>query len=274
MNCDNIGPIGLCSWSVENDLNLLARLRERTGLDRVHLDLNPELSGQKNYIERFIDQRWQFSATMVGFPQEDYTTLDTIRRTGGIVPDDVWPQNKQRVLDAIKLTRQLNVPYLEFHFGFIDDTDKTAFNRLLDKAQRLADAAGQEKVTILMETGQETAATLRRFLEAAAHPALAVNFDPGNMILYGKGNPIEAVGIVGRWIRHTHAKDALPAEKAGQWGKEMAWTKGKVNTDAFLKALRQIGYQGTLSIEREAGVSRLDDIELAIRALSEWHGGD
>lgn len=274
MNCDNIGPIGLCSWSLGNDLGLLGRLREKTGLNRLHLSVNPELDGQKNYLERFVDQRWQFSATMVGFLQEDYTTLETIRRTGGIVPDDVWPQNRQRVIDAIRLTRQLNVPYLEFHFGFIDQTDKSAFNRLVDKARQLADIAGQEKVTILMETGQETAETLRRFLETAAHPALAVNFDPGNMILYGKGNPVQAVGILSRWIRHVHAKDALPSPTPGQWGTEMAWTKGQVNTNAFLKALRQEGFQGTLAIEREASGGRLDDIELAIRALSEWNGGN
>jgi len=274
MNCSGIGPIGVCGWSVNNDLDLLGRLRDKTGVDRIHLSLNPALDGQAGYAERFLNAGWTISATMVGFAQEDYTTLDTIKRTGGIVPEDVWPQNKNRVLKAIQLTQQIGVPYLEFHFGFIDTADRTAFARLAEKAKELADAAADHDVVLLMETGQETAATLRTFIEAVNHPALAVNFDPGNMILYGQGDPVEAVRMLGRWIRHVHIKDALPASKAGQWGSEVPWATGCVNADVFLTALVKGGYHGALSIEREAGANRLGDIESAIGHLSSWRHSD
>ena len=274
MNCNGIGPVGVCSWSVSNDLALLNALRDKTGVNHIHLSLNPALDGQIGYIQRFIDAGWSISATMVGFTQEDYTTLDSIKQTGGIVPDAVWPQNKQRVLEAIKLTRQIGVDYLEFHFGFIDTADRTAFARLAEKAKELADAAADHDVVLLMETGQETAATLLTFIEAVNHSALAINFDSGNMILYGQGDPVEAVRMLGRWIRHVHIKDALPASKAGQWGSEVPWATGCVNADVFLTALVKGGYHGALSIEREAGANRLGDIESAIDYLAAWSRSD
>jgi sugar phosphate isomerase/epimerase len=243
-------------------------------VSHLYLSLNPALDGQTGFLQRFIDAGWTISATMVGFGQEDYSTLDSIKRTGGIVPETAWPQNKTRVLEAIKMTLQLGVPYLEFHFGFIDSMDRTAFERLKDKAKQLADAAADHEVVLLMETGQETAAMLYEFMDTARHPALAVNFDPGNMILYGRGSPIEAVKTLGRWIRHVHVKDALPAQTVGQWGCEVPWTTGKVDADAFLKTLNQMGYQGGLLIEREAGANRLNDIESAIGYLSSWSDAD
>lgn len=270
MNCNGIGPIGLCSWSVNNDLNLLNPLRDKTGIDRIHLSLNPALDGQSGYVERFLDAGWKLSATMVGFVQEDYTTLESIKTTGGIVPDAVWPQNKVRVLEAIKMTAALRVPYLEFHFGFIDTADRRAFSRLAEKAKQLADAAAEQGVVLLMETGQERAAMLYEFLHTVPHPALAVNFDPGNMILYGQGDPVEAVGLLGPWIRHVHIKDANLAGVPGQWGAEVTWGTGQVNSSLFLSALRKVNFSGVLSIEREAGVERLTDIESAAKKLASF----
>lgn len=270
MNCADIGPIGVCSWSMNDDLVLLNQLREKTGVEHLHLSLNPLLDGQNDFAEPFLETGWKLSAAMVGLLQENYTTLDSIRRTGGIVPETVWPQNKARLLEAIRITRWLGAPYLEFHFGFIDADDRVAFNSLVNKARQLADAAAENGVVLLMETGQETAATLRVFIETVDHPALAINFDPANMILYGQDNPIEAVGLLRQWIRHVHIKDACPAVAVGQWGAEVPWATGKVNADAFLEALKRIGYNGVLSIEREAGGERLHDIESAISYLVSW----
>ncbi len=267
MKYADMNPIGVCSWSLSDDASLLQEVRRETGVECVHLSLNPALDGRKGYAERFVDSGWTIPATMVGFAQEDYTSLRSIRETGGIVPEAVWPQNRARVLEAIRMTRSLKVPYLEFHFGFIDESDRRAFETLAARVRQLADAAADNGVVLLMETGQETASNLLGFIECVDHPALAVNFDPGNMILYGRGNPVEAVGILGRRIRHVHIKDALPSAVAGQWGTETVWGKGSVGTRAFLKSLKDVGYAGALSIEREAGSDRIGDIESAVRLL-------
>jgi sugar phosphate isomerase/epimerase len=242
----------------------LAQLKAEVDISHIHLALAPAFAADgRAYLDAIENQGWQIAATMVGFAQEDYSTLETIRLTGGIVPDDCWQRNKQTVLDAIDMTAGLGAKYLEFHFGFVD----MANTALVDRVRLLADAAAAKGVVLLMETGQETAATLAEFLETLAHPALAVNFDPANMILYGKGEPCHAVKILGRWIRHVHAKDALRSAAAGQWGKEVVWGTGDVGGDSFLKALRATGFHGVLSIEREAGATRLADIKSAAAAL-------
>ena len=259
-------PIGVCSWSFNNDLQELNELRMHTDIDRMHLALNPQIdSPSGDYIEKFKAAGWNFSATMVGFPQENYSTLDSIRKTGGIVPDDCWEHNRKLVLDAIRLTAGLDVKYLEFHFGFVDNSNAD----LIERVKYLADAAGEKGVVLLMETGQETAETLAIFLEKLNHPAIGVNFDPANMILYGNGRPIEAVSLLGRWIKHVHIKDAVSVSVKNSWGREVAWGDGEVCQGDFLDALKRNGFAGTLSVEREAGESRMRDVTGAITKLSQ-----
>jgi len=258
-------PIGVCSWSLQNDLRLLGELRKNTGIDRVQLALNPQINSVgSDYIEKFKKAGWNFSATMIGFPQENYSTLETIRNTGGIVPDDCWEQNKKLALDGIQLTALLGVKYLGFHFGFIDNANV----RLAERAKDLADAARKKGVVLMMETGQETAQTLAEFLEKQNHPALAVNLDPANMILYGKGNPVEAVGLLGKWIKHVHIKDAVSSPVKNTWGREVAWGSGEICYETFLDALKKNGFDGTLSIEREVGESQMSDVVAAVSKLS------
>lgn len=270
IRCGN-WPVGLCSWSLKTDLNRLNEIRRRTGVDWTHLHLNPFLCGTAGYsVNDLLRDGWTLSATMVGFEQENYSSLETIRQTGGIVSDAYWPQNRAMLIKAIEKTAELGVPYLEFHFGFIELADPNYAQKLLSRARELADIAQKNNLTILLETGQETAAILRLFLEKLDHPSLGVNFDPANMILYGKGNPIEAVGVLGRWIRHVHIKDANASPVPGQWGAEVPWSTGQVNPPLFLNALKKAGFSGVLSIEREAGSERLNDIESAAHQLCKF----
>jgi len=125
---------------------------------------------------------------------------------------------------------------------------------------------------LLMETGQETAGCLRELLEELRHPALGVNFDPANMILYDKGDPVAAVRTLGPWIRHVHIKDAVRTKQPGTWGAEVPWGDGEVGTTAFLDALKEVGFAGVLAIEREAGNNRLGDIQLAADRLARYGG--
>ena len=124
---------------------------------------------------------------------------------------------------------------------------------------------------LLLETGQETAAHLRDFLEEINHPAIGVNFDPANMILYDMGDPIEAVKILAPWIKHIHIKDAVRTTNPGTWGQEVIWGNGQVQPDKFLHALEKVNYKGVLAIEREAGDNHLDDIQLTVQRLNSFN---
>ena len=255
----------VCTWSLHNDPERVRHVMQEGNLSCLHLDVRA--------YEAFSDligrNAWKISSMMVNFPQEDYTTLETIRETGGIVPDGCWPENRKRALDAIGLTGTLGISFLSTHVGFIDSTNSDAHAIFSERLLELADAAAASGVVLLLETGQERADELKHLLEELNHPALGVNFDPANMILYGKGDPLRALEILAPWIRHVHLKDAIAAEVPGTWGCEVPWGDGSVGMVAFLKKLQEIGYSGHVAVEREAGDCREQDILSAIeRTLS------
>jgi sugar phosphate isomerase/epimerase len=96
-----------------------------------------------------------------------------------------------------------------------------------------------------------------------------VNFDPANMLLYDKGDPLRAVEILGPDIRSVHVKDANRPTTPGQWGEEVPLGQGQANIGAFVQALKKVGYRGALCIEREVGdqEQRVTDIAHGIRYL-------
>lgn len=269
--------LGVCSWSYRKPLDEVAAEMKKIGLKRIHLALQPFLEGGSRHgaaegadaLERvkarLASGEWVLSATMIGFPQEDYSTLDTIRKTGGILPDDVWEANKKIIVAGAKLSAELKAPYLTMHAGFLDESDPAALKKYTDRVKFIVDTCKSAGVGVAFETGQETATDLAKFLSSV--PGAGVNFDPANMILYAKGNPVEAVRTLAPWIRHIHLKDATLTKKPGTWGTEVPWGDGEVNAQRFLAELKAVGYKGNFAIEREGGDDRTGDIALAARRL-------
>jgi L-ribulose-5-phosphate 3-epimerase len=261
-------PIGICSWSLQTDVAGVADAMDKIGIEHVHLGVRAALGDKgDDYLAAVQKQNWTVSCTMIDFPQEDYSTLDSIKVTGGIGPDEYWEQNRELFLGATDVTVKLGVKYLSMHAGFIDESDPAYIKKFYDRIKCLADAAGQKDIMLLLETGQETAEELKHFMEELNHPAIGVNFDPANMILYDKGNPIEAVRVLAPWIKHIHIKDAIRTTQPGTWGAEVPWGDGEVGPEAFLSVLEEIGFEGVLAIEREAGDDRFGDIKLAAERL-------
>jgi sugar phosphate isomerase/epimerase len=253
------------------DVAGVAEAMDRLGIENVHLAARPALEENGNeYLKAVQQQNWTISSTMIDFAQEDYSTLESIRKTGGIAPDEWWARNRKLFTGAVEVTRQLRVKYVSMHAGFIDTTQAEYAGKFHDRIRRLADAAAEKHILLLMETGQESAQELREFLQKLNHPFVGVNFDPANMILYNKDEPCEAVGVLAPWIKHIHIKDAIRTKQPGPWGMEVPWGEGEVGAENFLKALKEIGYEGTLAVEREWGDDRFDDIRLAVERLSRF----
>lgn len=270
MQC-NAWPVAICSWSLRSDVAGVADAMRQLGIDHVNLALKPALrEGGDEYLAAVRRQVWTITAMTIGFPQEDYTTLESIRATGGIVPDEHWPENRQAVVRAAEITAGFGVRYLTLHAGFLESDEAAYARKVHDRLRWLADAAAGQGLGLLLETGQETAECLRTLLEELNHPALGVNFDPANMILYGKGDPVAAVQTLGPWIKHVHVKDAVRTRQPGTWGTEVPWGEGEVGSREFLTALKEIGFVGALAIEREAGNDRLGDMKLAAERLASW----
>ena len=178
-------PIGVCSWSLHNDAEAIESVMVGQDLSHIHLAVGAIEGEGGRRLRALIDAKgWTISSTMIGFPKEDYSTLERIRLTGGVAPDAAWPANRELLLDAISTTAELGVPFLSFHAGFLDHTDADYAAKFTSRIRDVADVAGEQGVVLLMETGQESADDLRQFLKALRHPALGINFDPANMILY------------------------------------------------------------------------------------------
>lgn len=271
MECKN-WPVGVCTWSLQSDIAGVAEAMSKIGIKHAHLAIRAAVENGDEYLAAVQQQNWTVSSTMIDFPQEDYSSLESIKVTGGIVPDDYWGQNRGLFIGAADATVKLGVKYLSLHAGFLDESDAAYAQKFYDRIRCLADAAGERDLMLLLETGQETAEELKHFLEELNHPATGVNFDPANMILYDKGDPIEAVRILAPWIKHLHIKDATQTKHPGTWGAEVPWGDGEVGAEAFLNTLEEIGFDGVMAIEREAGDDRFGDIKLAAERLSNFGG--
>ncbi len=114
---------------------------------------------------------------------------------------------------------------------------------------------------LLFETGQETPVALRRVIEAVGTGNLGINLDSANLILYGKANPVDALDVFGKFVRGVHAKDGLYPTDGQNLGEEVPIGQGKVDFPALIDRLKELGYSGALTIEREiSGPEQIKDI--------------
>ncbi|MCI0352940.1 MAG: sugar phosphate isomerase/epimerase, partial [Acidobacteriales bacterium] len=160
---------------------------------------------------------------------------------------------------------------LMLHAGFLPEPGEPDRKPFLETLAKAADLAKAKGITIAFETGQETADLLKLTLEELNRANVKVNFDPANMILYDKGDPIRAVEILGPHIKSVHVKDANRTKTAGTWGEEVPLGQGQVNIKKFIQTLKKVGFQGALCIEREVGdqEQRVADIAHGIKVLKE-----
>jgi sugar phosphate isomerase/epimerase len=195
---------------------------------------------------------------------EDYSTLETIRRTGGIVPDATWPQTFEHFKVMAPLVARAGLDHVTFHAGFLPhDSHDPNYAKLAERLKQVADLFADHGLMCCLETGQEEASSLRGFLEELGKPNVGVNFDPANLILYDKGDPIAGLRMLLPHVRSCHIKDATKTTKPGTWGTEVVVGTGEVDWPAFFETLDSGGYTGTLSLEREAGTQRVADLKTA-----------
>lgn len=262
--------LAVCSWSLQPDSpQQLIDALKTLGLPRVQLALDPLRTDPDRWGQcgaLCAQNGIQIISGMFGTVGEDYSTLESIRRTGGLVPDHTWDENWRNIQLIVKLAKQLGLRLVTFHAGFLphEETDP-AFGKLLSRLRAVADLFAAEGIDLGLETGQETAETLRLFLQKLDRRNVGVNFDPANMILYDKGDPIEALRLLSPWLKQCHIKDANRTRVPGTWGEEVVVGTGQVNWRAFFGVLRDRGFNGYLAIEREAGNQRLQDIATAKR---------
>lgn len=262
------GRLAVCSWSLqpENPQALVTHLKA-TGIDRVQLALDPLRENPDTWgVAPELLERNGISVVsgMLGCVGEDYSTLETIRRTGGIAPDGTWDQNLKNMQAIAAIAHRVGLKLVTFHAGFVPhDQADPGFQKMVNRLREAAAVFAAKEIVLGLETGQETAESLVTLLTQLKCSNIAVNFDPANMILYDKGDPVAALRTLGPWIRQVHIKDARRTKVTGTWGDEVPAGQGEVDWPAFFTALADLRFDGNLVIEREAGTQRVADIKSA-----------
>lgn len=263
--------VGVCSWSLHpaSAAELVERVRA-TGADAVQLALDPLRTGAwpvAATVDALARADVAILSGMMGMRGEDYATPATIRATGGVRPDAHWRANLEAAGANARLARELGIALVSFHAGFLPkDSGDSERAVMLERLRAIADRFAEQGVAVALETGQETAETLASSLEELDRANVGVNFDPANVLLYDRGDPLEALALLAGRVRQVHVKDARRPTVPDTWGEEVPVGSGEVDWDAFFDVLRASDFGGDLMIEREAGERRVEEIRTA-RAL-------
>ena len=214
------------------------------------------------------------TAVFGGFEGESYADIPTVVRTVGLVPDETRQGRLAEMIQISDFANWLGCDTVALHLGFIPhDPEADGYGDIVDVTRQLCDHCASHGQFLHLETGQETGEGLLEFIKQVDRENLKINFDPANMILYGTGEPIEALKEVGEHVRSIHCKDATWAAedvRGTEWGAEVPLGEGDVGMETYLRTLKELGYEGPLTIEREIAhdpVRQKADIGTAVSLL-------
>jgi L-ribulose-5-phosphate 3-epimerase len=219
-------------------------------------ELDPDLTGEK--------ERKELLATLKRLNLEISALCGDLGR--GFIKPDHLREDVEKTKRMMDLCAALGVKVLTSHIGRIPDDPnspawKTAAEALEDVGAH-GDAIG---VFFASETGPESGADLAKFLRSLKARSIRANYDPANITMRGF-DAVQGVYDLGDLIVHTHAKDGHgPGPNRG----EVPLGEGDVDWSRYLKALKDIGYDGYLTIEREVGEDPAADIVTAAGFLRE-----
>lgn len=269
-------PIGVIARVDDHGTGLTLDAAMKTGVSVIQLKVPNKAGRTDAALEKIRETLKKHDVKVVcvlgGFSGESYASIPVVRETVGLVPKKTRAERIVDFKDTSDFAKKLGAPAVQTHIGFVPhDRDSRDYADMVEVMREICDYIAGNGQWMQLETGQETGEALLQFLEDVDRDNLFVNFDPANMILYGCGEPIEALEIVGKYVRSTHCKDAVWAEKPGEeWGREVLFGTGDVDAEKFLETLKEFDYEGPLIIERENKESpelQYDDIVKTIEYL-------
>ena len=275
-------PIGVFA-SIDAGLGVKLEVAHELGVPTIQLHAPQQETRTAENAEKFLarleELGIEISVVFGGFEGESYADIPTCQQTVGLVPSETRAERIREMTEIADFAKLLGVDAIGLHLGFIPhDSDNSLYRDILSVTRDICDHCRGNDQRFHLETGQESADGLLQFLTDVDRDNLFVNFDPANMILYGSGDPIEALRKVGSYVRSVHCKDGRWASRPGEeWGAEVPLGEGDVGMETFIRTLKQIGYEGPLTIEREipqdpqrqkeeivAGIRLLDELKAKI----------
>lgn len=252
----NLNPleVGMMFWAVRDTFDEIKTMDVRCG----QLAIPGDVSITPEFTAKWKADLQAANFTVVTvfcvYNGEDYADIPTVENTVGFIPPATRAERLRRTIELSDFAAALGVGSIACHIGFVPH-DKTHPNYIavLDMVRRVCDHAATHGQTFALETGQEPAETLLEFFKDVNRSNLKINFDPANLILYGSDEPLPALRLLAPHLASVHAKDGdWPPKDNKSLGNERKLGEGSVNIPAFIKTLKEVGYQGQIFIEREA----------------------
>jgi L-ribulose-5-phosphate 3-epimerase len=266
--------IGLMFWAGPDARKTLQGVKQ-FGVRAGQLGFPGDLSlngAAERWDEALTDEHFIAVTAVCSYNGEDYSDIPTVARTVGLIPPATRDERIARTKAVSDVAAKLAIDSVACHIGFVPEGgDQSAYTDIRDVAREICDHCGANGQFFTLETGQEPAKVLLRFIGDVDRSNLKINFDPANMILYGTGDPIEALDVLREHVVSVHCKDGdwPPLDQPTALGKERPLGEGKVDVPRFISKLKEIGYRGILTVEREEQDSekRTADIHRAISLL-------
>lgn len=243
--------------SIDAGLGVHLDVAKELGVPSIQLH-SPHAAGRtpiaaEDFLKQLDACGIELTCVFGGFDGESYADIPTVEKTIGLVPVATRSARLVEMKEISDFTRLLGCNTIGLHIGVVPhDAQSREYADVIEVTRQICDHAQYNEQNVHLETGQESAEALMRFISDSQRSNLFINFDPANMILYGMGEPIPALKQVGSHVRSVHCKDATWSDQPGvTWGCEMPLGQGQVDMRAYLQTLKEIGYRGPLTIERE-----------------------
>ncbi len=194
--------------------------------------------------------------------------------TIGLVPRASRATRIEHLKRASDFAKKCGIPAVQTHCGFLpENPNDPIYKEAVEAIREVAGYCKQNGQNFRYETGQETPITLLRTIQDVGLDNQGINFDLANLILYGKANPVDALEVIGPYVQGVHAKDGLYPTDPRNLGKEVPIGQGKVDFPRIIQRLKELDYQGAITIEREiSGPQQIEDIRSAKAYLEKLIG--
>jgi len=254
--------LGLIVWAGENPESVIRKVHD-FGFPTCQVGMDSFEPALVTRLRAALDRdHIQATSLVTGGPGPETWDFYQGPLTIGLVPRPYRDARIARLKQASDFAKRCGIPAVQTHCGFIpENPNNPLYKEAVHAIRTVAAYCRQNGQGFRCETGQETPITLYRAIQDVGLDNVGLNFDAANLILYGKANPVDALDILGPLVRGVHAKDGLYPTNPRQLGHEVPIGQGKVNFPAFIKRLKEVGYRGPLTIEREiSGPRQAQDI--------------
>jgi L-ribulose-5-phosphate 3-epimerase len=189
--------------------------------------------------------------------------------TIGLVPRKYRAARIEHMKRASDFAKKAGIPAIHGHLGFIPENPNVPlYHEVVEAVHEVVSHIKSNGQVMLYETGQESPITMLRCMTDVGLDNQFVNLDTANLILYGKGNPVDALDVIGKLVRGMHAKDGLFPTDPRKLGEEVPIGEGKVDFPLLFKRLKELNYRGPVTIEREiSGPKQVEDIKKSMAFL-------